>query len=440
MPYKDEEEQYEAHWKCRPQPQRYNWPHEPFYDDERKRKLALWNDEDRFGSQESMGYDEDDRWFRRKYERRRWEEDSRFWNRRAGPPDADYPTRESYYYYREGRERPHDYPATWDEEYGSDRPGDDSPRYNLPGRKRHWPKRPNSANEGRNADIYAEPRKFGTSRSECSDNDSDAYLRPSQRSRSRESYWDSDQEYDSWVERPYWSEGPDTKSESLHRKRIPRHKPRQPPPKTWSPFEDDFSQSIEHVEPNAAESLTPVDPRVRSDASDQKLPPISPPFGKKCPKDIVRKEIPKDYNKRSSYFEDDLTPTASASSDASDRQRLPSDLKATPEELPCDAKDVHQATDGFVSEDSGRDSFFNGDLRYDDDDAFAFKSELEDNVPDHRTTLPLKSHSRQGKYSAGNSNNNNNNKSRSDQYIRKSESVNIFVRENDPFDDDDFFN
>ncbi|XP_076238284.1 DAB adaptor protein isoform X2 [Calliopsis andreniformis] len=441
MPYKDEEEQYEAHWKCRPQPQRWNWPHEPFYDEERKRKLTLWNDEDRFGSQESMGYDEDDRWFRRKYERRRWEEDTRFWNRRsAGPPDPDYPTRQNYYYYREGRERPHpDYPPAWDEEYGSDRPGDDSPRYNPSGRKRHWPKRPNSANEGRNADIYAEPRKFGTSRSECSDNDSDAYLRPSQRSRSRESYWDSDQEYDSWVERPYWSEGPDSKSESLHRKRIPRHKQRQPHPKTWSPFEDDFAQSIEHVDPSAVESLATVEPRVRPE--EQKAPPVSPPFGKKCSKEMLRKEMQKDYSKRSSYFEDDLTPTASASSDASDRQRLPSDLKATPEELPCDSKEAHQTTDGFVSEDSGRDSFFNGDLRY-DDDAFAFKSELEDNVPDHRaTTLPLKNHSRQGKYSASNSNNNNNNnKSRNDQYIRKSESVNIFVRENDPFDDDDFFN
>lgn len=218
-PYKDDDDQYETHWKCRPKPpppQRCNWshdvvPHGSYYDDERKRKLMLWNEEDRFSSQESMGYDEEDRWSRRRYERRRWEEDGRFWGRR-GPPDADYPTmREPYYYYRE---RPHDYPS-WDEEYGSERPGDDSPRYNPAGRKRHWPKRPNSANDGRNSDLYADPRKFGgggggggASRSECSDNDSDPYLRPSQRSRSRESYWgSSDQEYDSWAERPYWSEG-----------------------------------------------------------------------------------------------------------------------------------------------------------------------------------------------------------------------------------------
>lgn len=456
QPYKDDEDQYE-HWKCRskpppPPPQRCTWSHDAhgsYYDDERKRKLMLWNEEDRFGSQESMGYDEEDRWSRRRYERRRWEEDSRFWGRR-GPPDADYPMREAYYYYRESRERPHDYPS-WDEEYGSERPSDDSPRYNPAGRKRHWPKRPNSANDGRNSDmLYPDSRKFGgASRSECSDNDSDPYLRPSQRSRSRESYWGSDQEYDSWVERPYWSEGPDSKSETMHRKRIARHKTRQTQ-KTQSPFEDDFAQSVEHVEPSGgtgggpgvAEPLAPIDARVRLEMSEPKRelpPPVSPSSGIRGPKDHPRREMSvREYGKRSSYFEDDLTPTASASSDASDRPRLSSDFKATPEELPCDAaKDPQQPVDGFVSEDSGRDSFFNGDLRF-DDDAFVFKSELDDNVPDHRaTTLPLKN-SRQGKYGPGN-NNNNNKAARGDQYIRKSESVNIFARESDPFDGDDFF-
>ncbi|XP_019887407.1 protein disabled isoform X1 [Ooceraea biroi] len=453
VPYKDEEDQYEAHWKCRPSKpplsQRCNWSHDvhggTYYDDERKRKLMLWSEEDRFGSQESMGYDEEDRWSRRRYERRRWEEDGRFWGRR-GPPDADYPMREPYYYYRD---RPHDYPS-WDEEYGPEpRPADDSPRYNPAGRKRHWPKRPNSANDGRNPDVvYTDPRKFGgTTRSECSDNDSDPYLRPSQRSRSRESYWGSDQEYDSWAERPYWSEGPDAKSETLHRKRIARHKTRQVQ-KTQSPFEDDFAQSVEHAEPPSGsaaaqlESLASMDARIRSlDVADQKRepPPTSPSSGSRGSKDHLRRDVSgREFSKRSSYFEDDLTPTASASSDTSDRQRLSSELKATPEELPCDIKDPQQQSiDGFTAEDSGRDSFFNGDLRF-DDDAFAFKSELDDNVPDHRaTTLPLKN-SRQGKYGPGN--NNNNNKSRSDQYIRKSESVNIFARESDPFDGDDFFN
>ncbi|XP_017755758.1 PREDICTED: protein disabled isoform X2 [Eufriesea mexicana] len=443
MQYKDDEDHYEAHWKCRSMPQRWNWPHEhgPFYDDDRKRKMMLWK-EDRFGSQESMGYDDEDRRSRRKYERRRWEEDARFWNRRAaGPPDSDYPSRESYYYYREGRERPHEYPSAWNEDYGSDRPGDDSPRYNQSGRKRHWPKRPNSANEGRNVDmVYPESRgKFSTSRSECNDNDSDPYLRPSQRSRSRQSYWGSDQGYDSWVERPYWSEEPDTKSESLHRKRIPRHKPRQPYAMTQSPFEDDFAQSVEHVDPSTSESLATVEPRVRSDGSDQKPSPQSRSFPSRYPKPL-RRVMPMEEVERFSYFEDDLSFTAAGMSETPDRQRLPSEPKATPEELPSEAKDAHKPSDDFVSGDNGHDSFFNGHLRYDDDDAFAFKAEMEDNVSDHRaTTLPLKNHARQGKYSAGSNNNNNNNKPRNDQHIRKSESVNIFVRENDPFGDDDFF-
>ncbi|KOC64649.1 Protein disabled, partial [Habropoda laboriosa] len=443
MSYKDEEEQCEAHWKYRHKSPRWNWQHEhgPFYDDERKRKMMLWK-EDRFGSQENMGYEDEDRWSRGKYVRRRGgrEDEAAYWIRRMiAAPESDYPSRDSYYYYTKGRERPHDYPSTWDEEYGSDRPEDESPRYNLSveRRKRHWPKRPNSANEGRNADtVYAESRgKFGTTRSECGDNDFDPYPRSSQRSRSRESYWSSDQEYDSW---PYWSEGPDSKSENLHRKRIPRHKPRQPHVKTQSPFEDDFAQSVENVDPSNVEAIATAEPRVRSDANEQKPLPQSPPFSKRFTKDMMRKEMQMDYTMRSSYFKDDLTPTTSGMSDTSDRQRLSAELKATPEEMPCEAKEGQQAGDAFTSEDNGRDSFFNGDLRY-DDDAFVFKSELEDNVSDRATTLPLRNYARQAKYSAG-SNNNNSNKSRSDQYIRKSESVNIFVRENDPFDDDDFFN
>ncbi|KAI4498966.1 hypothetical protein M0802_005832 [Mischocyttarus mexicanus] len=380
LPYKDNEDHYEPHdhmsryWKCRSKSQRWNWiPDDAFYDEERRRnterKLTLFfKDDDRFGSEESVGYEDDDRWSsRHKYEKRRWDEEfgGRFWSRRGSPPDGEYPSKESYYYYRESRERPHDYVCTWDEEYGPDHSIEEPGRYNTTGRKRHWPKRPNSANEGRNTEygeiVYAEGRnKFGTSRSECSDNDSDPYLRPSQRSRSREIYWGSDQEYDSWPERPYWSEGPDVKTET----------------------------------------------------------------------------------KRSSLFEDDLpTPSTnlSTSSDIStDRRRLSSDLKATPEEIPIDSKDPHRSLDGFVSEGSStRDSFFNGDLRFDDEDAFTFKSELEDSVPERcTTTLPLKN-TRQNKYASSNSNN----KGRpSDQYIRKSESVNIFIREEDPFDDDDFFN
>ncbi|KAK0081904.1 hypothetical protein PV326_007444, partial [Microctonus aethiopoides] len=451
IPYKDDDER-KAHWKCRGGSgggggsQRPHWngdrdgfrSHDhPMYDDERgKRRMMLWNeddrDRDRFSSQESMGYDDEERWSRREYERRRWEEDGRFWGRRGAPPppDGDYPAsyrKHNAHYRRDSRERPSlDYPPGWEDDYGIDRGVENSHRY-IP-RKRHWPKRPNSANDERNVEVaYSESRvKYGVSRSECSDNDSELYHRP-YRSRSREIYWESDQEFDSWGERPYWSEGPDTKNENLHRRRMNRHKQlmRAPVIKPQnSPFEDDFTQSLELNQPSMDSMSTET--RIRSqDISEIKQEITS----RSNVQELAQKD--KRKYKGSSYFDDDLTPTQSASSDTSDRQRLSSDLKATPDDLPCDTKDPASA-DGFISEDSGRDSFFNGDPRF-DDDAFAFKSEMADSVPDTTTGMTLKN-SRQLKYG------NNKIKSGGDHDIKKSESVNIFVRESDPFDDDDFFN
>lgn len=427
MPYKDEEES-KAYWKCRPKQRPWNgdregfWgPDHPYYEEECKRRMALWTEEerDRFSSQESMGYDDEERWYRREYDRRRMEEDSMYWRTRG--PEGEYLPREPYkkhdpHYFREGRDRHYDYPPSWEEEYGP-KHSEDSPRYLT--RKKHWPKRPNSANEGRDL-MYMDMRpKCAMTRSECSDNDSDPYHRP-HRSRSRESYWSSDQEFESWGERPYYSEGPDAKNESLHRKRMNRHRARPQPKPQSSQFEDDFTQSVDHgeipIETVAAE------PRIRPEIEMKQ--PVSPrsPRGAK---DHGRREG-KPYKSSSSYFDDDLTPTASASSDASDRQRIGSDLKVTPEELPIDAKEP--TADGFASEDSGRDSFFNGDPRF-DDDAFAFRSELEDQVPECAAVPNKNSRLRY-----------TNSRGKGDQYVKKSDSVNIFSRENDPFDDDEFFN
>ncbi|XP_046597646.1 protein disabled isoform X2 [Neodiprion lecontei] len=462
IPYKDhpggeEEPPYKGHWKCRPKqsskPRPWSGDREgfwaqdhPSYEEERKRRMALWaeEDRDRFSSQESMGYDEDERWARRwsnEYERRRCreEEAGRFWGRRG--PEAEYTyTRDPYRHHEAGRccsrERPRDYaPSGWEDEYGEER-GEDSPRYSA-ARKRVWPKRPNSATESRNAEPgYADPRpKYPVSRSECSDNDSDAYMHRPRRSRSRESYWGSDQEFEGWPER-CWSEGPDgppTKSDTLHRRRINRHKSRAQTKSQGSPFEDDFTQEPDEAASDPFVAAGP-ESRLTVDVEPQKIPVETAALSPRGVKEHALRREPRSY-KRSGYrhspYEDELTPTASVSSDTSDRQRLGSDLKATPEELPRDTKDPLSA-DGFVSEDSGRDSFFNGDPRF-DDDAFNFKSELDDCVPERATTLPLKS-SRQMKCSAGG-------KIKTDiQYIKKSESVNIFVRESDPFDDDDFFN
>ncbi|XP_058789824.1 uncharacterized protein LOC131663434 isoform X2 [Phymastichus coffea] len=426
-PYKNDEE-YRTYWASRQNQRPWNGDREgfwetdhPFYEEDGKRRIGMWTDEEResrerFSSQESMGYDEDDRYYRREYDRRRYEDDR--YRKNRGLEGPEYPPREAYkkhdpHYVREGRDRHYDYPPNWEEEYVSKRP-EDSPRYLS--RKKHWPKRPNSANEGREM-IYMDARpKYAMSRSECSESDSDPYHRP-YRSRSRDSYWGSDQEFESWGERSYWSENPDARGESLHRKRMSRHRGRPQPKLQSSQFEDDFTQSVDRNEP----PIDPIsaEPRIRSDIEmKQPTSPRSP----RGVKDQGRKD-PKAY-KASSYFDDDLTPTASASSDASDRQRIGSDLKETPEELPSEVKDP--VGDGFASGDSGRDSFFNGDPRF-DDDAFVFRSELEDQVPDQ----PLKN-SRHLKYS--------NSKGKGDQYIKKSESVNIFSRENDPFDDDEFFN
>ncbi|XP_015594178.1 protein disabled isoform X2 [Cephus cinctus] len=451
LPYKDHDEDYKTHWKCRPKQRPWNgerdtfWSHDhPSYEEERgKRRMMLWNDEDRdrdrdrerdrerdrdrFSSQESMGYDDEERCSRREYERRRWEEDGRFWGRRG--PETDYPPyppREPYRKHeshccRDGRDRPHDYPSGWlEEDYGPEHV-DESPRYLS--RKRHWPKRPNSATDARNLEpIYTDPRPiYGVSRSECSDNDSDPYHRP-HRSRSRESYWGSDQEYDTCPERSYWLEGPELKNENLHHRRMNRHKRRTQVKSQNSPFEDDFSQSLEHVEPDpdpfTAETRLPIDQDIKLSEPSA----ISPRSGK----DIPRTKM----HKKSGHLEDDLTPTPSLSSEPLERQKMSSDTKMIPEESCVHPSKDPPSNDSFVSEHSGRDSFFNGDPRF-DDDAFTFKSELEDNVPEKATTLPLKN-SRQMKGASG--------KVKTDHYIKKSESVNIFVRESDPFDDDDFFN
>lgn len=129
IPYKDEEE-YKAYWKCRHKQRPWNgdregfWPHDdPYYEEERnKRRLMLWNEErdsrERFSSQESMGYEDEERWSRREYERRRWEADGTYCSRMYGKHDPHYGGRDARHY---------DYPPAWEEDYGPERT-DDSPR------------------------------------------------------------------------------------------------------------------------------------------------------------------------------------------------------------------------------------------------------------------------------------------------------------------------
>lgn len=509
--YKEEiEDPSKGYWKCRPkqrvwngdresfrnapqpqpppaglQPSPHFGPEPMFYEEDRtKRRMMLWSeddrDRDRFSSQESMAYEDEERWPRREYDRRRerWDDDGsgtgRFWPRRIsseadsrvdprldsrgeyGPPVDMY--RKQHYCRgdsRELRDRPAGHelyvPASvgptgcWPEdEYSvplSDRP-ENSPRYLT--RKRHWPKRPNSANDERNLSepVYADPRfKYSMSRSECSDNDSNLYHRP-YRSRSRESYWGSDQEFESWPgggstsERLYWSEGPDAKSESLHRRRMNRHKANRPASQKSqnSPFEDDFTEPIEANEPcfdspvaepshvviPEMEGKQPTTPRNVKEhlRNEQRLSRYAKPPGSIS------------GSRGSGYFDETIT-----SEPPSDRVRNSAELKSTPEDFPLDVEKVLGSGEDLGPEDNeSRDSFYNGDPspRF-EDDAFAFKSEMADSVPE-TTTAPATSslkNSRQIKYG--------NNKIKSEHDIKKSESVNIFVRESDPFDDDDFF-
>ena len=468
-----------------PMQQGPHFPGEPIYyeEDRLNRRMMLWTedrdeerDRDRFSSQESMGYDDEERRPRRGWDRRleRWDEETggKFWSRRAPgdveprgvprlDPRGEYESSHEMYrkmaHYCRGDSREHRersaghelYPpgstggtGCWPEdEYSlplSDRP-DNAPRYIT--RKRHWPKRPNSANDEREMTdpAYADPRmKYGMSRSECSDNDSELYHRP-YRSRSRESYWGSDQEFDSWTggggsgnERLYWSEGPDAKSETLHRRRINRHKPNRTTPQKSqnSPFEDDFTETPDRCEPSF-DSFAPEADRVLIMDMETK--------GTTTPRN-VKEHLRKDsrgnrYSKPpgdhgSGYFENEPPPGESPV----ERSRLSSDLKTTPEDFPSEVANV-LATIGsnFVNDENVRDSFFNGNPSpgFDDDDAFASKSEMADRVPETTCGPVPHKNSRQNKYG--------NNKIKGDHDIRKSESVNIFVRESDPFDDDDFF-
>ncbi|CAB0037776.1 unnamed protein product, partial [Trichogramma brassicae] len=147
-PYKNEEE-YKAYWKHRSKQRPWNgeregfWgPEHQFYDEECERRMGPWTEEERdnrerFSSQESMGFEDAERWYRREYDRRRYEDDNIVHRARGPPPsnmsESDYIARDIYkkphdtHYFREGRDRYYDYPPSWEEEYETKRT-EESPR------------------------------------------------------------------------------------------------------------------------------------------------------------------------------------------------------------------------------------------------------------------------------------------------------------------------
>ncbi|XP_008554161.1 uncharacterized protein LOC103575935 [Microplitis demolitor] len=431
--YFDEDNDRLSHWKCC-NSQAIPWNgdrpmyagNDMLYDNNRcNRRNKPWNDDDRerdrFSSQESMDCEDEERWPRCEFERRRREEDSRFWERYGAPSESDYPTlyrKYNHHYCRDSREQIQlDYSLGWEKDY-LDR-AENSRRH--PMRKRCWPKRPNSANDERNTDLlYAEPNiKYGISRSECSDNDSEFYRFP-YRSRSREHCWGIDQEFDSWNERSFRSEGPGMKNSTNYCKKTNRHKlPSKNVIKSRkSPFEDDFTQTIDNNLPPV--QLTDQDTKIELDIFE----------GNKISSLMSKSEFERSNSKtyeRPLELNEDSSPMRISPSEILEKQLDP-DSKYNLKDSRHNLKDSIP-TSNRTSDSSVQNSFLNGESKR-SEDGFTLKSITpEDSFPDsyELTTNNLK----QLKYA--------NNKTKEGLDIKKSESINIFIRENDPFDDDEFF-
>ncbi|CAD6216018.1 GSCOCG00011231001-RA-CDS [Cotesia congregata] len=419
-----------SHWKCCNSQglprngERSSYPgkdHISYDKNRRDRRIKLWKeddrDRDRFSSQESMDYDEEERWPRHEFERRRREEDSRFWERYGAPPESDYSTlhrKYNHHYFRDGRDHLQlDYSLGWEKEY--DRI-ENSRRHTM--RKRCWPKRPNSANDDRNTDLlYQESNiSYGISRSECSDNDSECY-RLSCRPRSREQCWSNDQELDSWNVRTYPSEGPSMMNSTNYCKKTNRYKP---PPKNViksrkSPFEDDFIQNIDYTRSSAL--VTDRDSNIDLNVMDTNKISDLKSKGEKLRKNKV-------YEEPSKFNDDSIDMTGS---DEIVKKNLNPDSNFTLIENCYDVKDSFVAIN-HTNESGIHDTFPNGNSK---NSASALKSMITEDLFDTsgESTSTFSKHLKHG-----------NNKTKEVFDIKKSESINIFVRENDPFDDDEFFN
>ncbi|XP_074107720.1 DAB adaptor protein isoform X2 [Cotesia typhae] len=431
--YFDDDNHRISHWKCcnsqalpwNGERSSYSGKDHILYDKNRRdRRLKLWKeddrDRDRFSSQESMDYDEEERWPRHEFERRRREEDSRFWERYGALPESDYSTlhrKYNHHYFRDGGDHLQlDYSLGWEKEY-HDRI-ENSRRHTI--RKRYWPKRPNSANDDRNTDLlYQESNiSYGISRSECSDNDSECY-RLSCRPRSREQCWSNDQELDSWNVRTYPSEGPSMMNSTNYCKKTNRYKP---PPKNViksrkSPFEDDFIQNNDYTR----SSVLVIDRDTNIDLNVLDANKISSlkSKGEKLKKNKVS-EQPSEFNDGSI----DIT-----GSDETTENNLNPNSKFTRKENCYDVKDSFVAMNRS-NESHVHDTFPNGNSK-NSVDASALKSIITENLFD-TSCESTSTFSKQLKHG--------NNKTKEVFDIKKSESINIFVRENDPFDDDEFFN
>ncbi|XP_068083912.1 protein disabled [Anabrus simplex] len=556
----EEEEEYEVSWRTRPRHRGSSWDDEKQrrygsrdvngleYEDGWKRRPSPWGGEgDRRSSFESVSWDEDDRFSQREYgdrrvrgdreEEYRWrrepEMDSRYaWGRKCVGVDGEYvwheqaPRRKHRYYRDRSRESP------WEDEF-SEQGEEESPRYQ--GRKRTWPKRPSSASEARWPPEKSSPGDYKPRVAEKQQHSLPAMPRPENlekatgygfterryrekggaRPRSREGYFNSDQEYDYWphqersrrTEREFSYE---QRSQTLHTRRPQRYKkPQDRPCNQKSPFDDDFSMQAfefnadakDQPELDASEVFkkkspvlsghsttlpgipTPIDtlpkPKDRlttdTEAKPKELTLRSPLDQNESPPqdDSSKPRTSRGSSHRQSPFEDDFTPpetrhpsarlASSISSDISDHRRSPyEDIRsscrvesvAEESESAIDKVISKSSDDVFLPADDGNEPVHTGgETVFADFENGAFADSVSDLPLSAKAFLESKRVERRVPGSLWNGEEISKTEKHhpgmkvrmssllrvdSSSSLRKSESINIFARESDPFDDDFF--
>lgn len=260
---------WEDSWQGRPKHRGSSWDEERRRDDSRKRRPSPWSAEgDRRSSRESLAWEDDERYQRRNYRdrrRRRWEEQQGYARNREWREQG----RRNYQYYRD---RSHESP--WEDEY-SEQGEEESPR--CQNRKQVWPRRRHNEEE-------------------CYDR---RYMRPS----SREDQISSDTDHH-WAVR---------KLQTMQTRKSNRYKKHS----QNSPFEDDFSAHNFTYPPDKSPGTGSDVPADQIGKAVQNKVQTSPDVFKRkddfdetgefSPQDTGRVLTPRS-SQRQSPFEDDFTP------------------------------------------------------------------------------------------------------------------------------------
>uniref|UniRef100_A0A1B6CRJ7 PID domain-containing protein n=2 Tax=Clastoptera arizonana TaxID=38151 RepID=A0A1B6CRJ7_9HEMI len=401
-----EGKRWDDSWHGRTKHRGSSWDEERRRDESRKRRSSPWSTEgDRRSSRESLAWEDDERYQRRNYRdrrRRRWEEQQSYSRNREWREQG----RRNHQYYRD---RSHESP--WDDEF-SEQGDEESPRCQT--RKQVWARR--RVNEDENFDRR--------------------YKRPS----SREEQLSPDTDH-------HWSA---RKSQTLQ----PRKNNCYKKPSQSSPFEDDFtSHSFSYSIDRSPGTGSDV-PSEKSGKAVQNKVQTSPDVFKK--KDSFNEtvgpsslDVSKELNPRCGQhqylFEDDFTPPntrrcsgRSMSSDISEKQgRRDEELKVSDEVFVNEVNFSDKFIRSRIKENMIELNMAKRKIRNNSScDVALGKSKgeietVEENVSkrynDRRPVGPdLKSRI------------SNLRRTDSSSSLRKSESVNIFAYNSDPFDDDFF--